>query len=69
MFDDEDYGIFGKGLEGYINYLKAVEKAGDEWAHTGRTRKNNNGGCNSGCIVKIILGILIYAIVKTIMDW
>jgi hypothetical protein len=65
---DGDYGIYGKGFEGYSHYMQAFEES-QKGSSGGGPRKSNNGNSdNSGCIVAAVLMVLIYIIIKTIIE-
>ena len=64
----DDYGFYGKGFEGYSHYMQEFDGS-NKGSSGGGPRKNKNGNNNAGgCIVIIVLALLIYAIVKAILE-
>lgn len=58
-----DYGIYGKGYEGYAHYMQAFEES----------KKNSGGsgpppGGKPGCGTYIILGIIIFVLISVLMN-
>lgn len=50
---DGDYGVYGKGYEGYSHYLQAMKEAERRSPGRGPRRNKNNSGGGSGSIVLI----------------
>ncbi|HOB35884.1 MAG TPA: HFLK protein [Candidatus Avimonas sp.] len=65
---DGDYGVYGKGYEGYSHYLQAMKEAERRSPGRGPRRNKNNSGGGSGSIVLILLAVLIYAVIKTLLE-
>lgn len=69
----DDYGYFGKGIEGYVHYMQAVNESGAE--QTGKTTSKNSsikkapaGGGFFSMIIQVILAIImIWFIVEVII--
>ena len=63
MEDQDDYGYFGDGDEGYAHYIAASGEDGAE--------ENDEGGhqrvkVNNGCLVAIFIALVIVAIIKAL---
>ena len=65
--DNLGSGLYGKGDEGYAHYMQAVNES-QKGSSGGGPQRSNNGGNSGGCIFTVILAILIYAIIKMIVD-
>ena len=65
---DDDYGIYGKGAEGYAHYMQAFDESQKGPSGGGPKRSNNDGNNSSGCILSVVLVVIIYLIIKTITD-
>jgi len=65
---DDDYGIFGKGLEGYIRYTEAVEgdDIGGRGSGGGGQKPGNNDKKGCGCFLIIIVIYLILKIITAV---
>lgn len=64
---NDDYGLYGKGDEGYAHYMQAFNES-QKGPSGGGPRKSNNGNAGMGCLIIVFIGILIYAIIKAITE-
>ena len=64
---DDDYGFYGKGLDGYVHYTQGVEEA-EKGSSGGGPKKSGDGSTTKGCIAIIVIAVLIYCIIKTLLE-
>ncbi len=56
----DDYGYFGKGTEGYVHYMQAVEESSGKKGNGGGKR---GGGCLQTMLLAFCLLVLLCAFV------
>lgn len=66
MADKPDFGFYGKGLEGYVHYKTATDRATKRsgGGSKGGGSGNNNGGCLSVFALFAICGWLFTALFR-----
>lgn len=63
----KDYGFYGKGIEGYVQYMQAFEDSKKGSSGGGGNHQNGN---NTGCaaVLTILIIIAVICIIKAILD-
>lgn len=62
----DDYGYFGKGTEGYVHYMQAVEENSGKKGGGGGKR-GGNGGCLQTILLAFCLFVLLCAFVACLV--
>jgi hypothetical protein len=58
-----DYGYFGKGVEGYVQYMESFEDRGKRGGGRG-PRRRGGPGCLTVCAVVIFFFYIIYVVTE-----
>ena len=55
---DDDYGYFGKGIDGYVHYNESFERNFGKGGGGGGKKPGNNTGCGTGMYMTLLVVIV-----------